>query len=46
MTKITFVVAEIIIEEDVITSYVPMITCIVAEIIFKVVVVTSFVAYI
>ena len=39
MTKITFVVAEIIIEEDVITSYVP-------KIIFKVVVVTSFVAYI
>ena len=43
MTKITFVVAEIIFKEDVITSYVPKITYIVAEIIFKVVVVTSFV---
>ena len=46
MTKITFLVAEIIIKEDVILSYVPKITYIAAEIIFKVVVVTSFVAYI
>ena len=43
VTKITFVVAEIIIKEDVITSYMPKITYTVAEIIFKMVVITSFV---
>ena len=43
MTKI-FVVAEINIKEDVITSYVAKITFIVAGIICKVPVVTSFVA--
>ena len=42
--KITFVVAEIIIREDVITSYLAEITFIVAEIICKVAVVTSPVA--
>ena len=35
MTKITFEVAEIIIREDVIISYVPKITYVVAEIILK-----------
>ena len=44
VTKITFVVAEIIIKKDVITSYVPQITYIVPEITLKVVVVTSSVA--
>ena len=42
--KITFVVAEIIIKEDVIICYVAKITFIVAEIICKVAVVTSSVA--
>ena len=40
VTKITFVVVEIIIKEDVITSYVAKITFIVSEIIYKVAVVT------
>ena len=45
VTKITFVVAEIIIKEDVITSYLAKITfIIVAEIICEVAVVTSSVA--
>ena len=44
VTKISFVVAEIIIKEDVITSYVAKITFIVAEIICKIAVVTSSVA--
>ena len=41
VAKITFVVAEIIIKEDVITFYVAKITFIVAKIICKVAVVTS-----
>ena len=44
VTKITFEVAEIIIREDVIISFVPKITYVVAEMILNVVVVTSFVA--
>ena len=44
VTNITYVVAEIIIKEDVITSYVAKITFIVTEIICKVGVVTSSVA--
>ena len=44
VTKITLVVAEIIIKEDVITSYLAKITFIVAEIICKVAVVNSSVA--
>ena len=44
MIKITFVVAQIIIKQDVITSHVAKITFMVAEIICKVAVVTSSVA--
>ena len=45
VTKITFVVAEMINNEDVITSYVAEITFVVAEIIMKEYVISSAVIY-